>query len=82
MIKVHFYSHLRGALGVDEAEVEARTVGEMLRALERRFGEPFRERIKLCKVYVNGANVGIGKGRRTPVHADDEVSILPPIAGG
>ncbi len=82
MIKVHFYSHLRAALGVAEAEVEARTVGEMLRALEQRFGEPFRDRIKLCKVYVNGANVGLGRGRRTPLQPDDEIGILPPIAGG
>jgi MoaD family protein len=82
MIKVQFYSHLRAALGVSEAEVEVHTVGEMLRALEQRFGEPFRERIKLCKIYVNGNNVGLGKGRRTRLHADDEVAILPPIAGG
>ncbi len=82
MVTVKFYSHLRKVLGTPEAQLEARTVRELLDGLSARYGEDFTSRIAICKVYVNGSHVGFKKGRRTRIGPDDEVVILPPVAGG
>lgn len=82
MIEVRFYSHLRRVLETDVAEVQATNVAELLDQLLARFGEPLRERLPHCKVFVNGINVGLNRGRRTPVREGDEVVVLPPVAGG
>jgi sulfur-carrier protein len=82
MIRVRFTSHLTQALGARTAEVDARTVKELLKALSGRFGRPFDERVKTCKVIVNGTSVAFLQGPATALSDGDEVVLLPPVAGG
>ena len=82
MIKVHLASWLGRELGVTEAEAEADTVGRLLKVLSGRFGEAFDSRVKVCKVIVNGTNVTFLKGGGTRLADGDEVTLLPPLAGG
>ncbi len=82
MIEVKFFSHMRRALGADSVQVEAVSVGELIDRLNARFGEPFTERAPRCKVFVNGSNAGLGRGRRTKLKPGDEVVFMPPVAGG
>ncbi len=82
MVTVRFASHLIQALGTREAEVEARTVRELLKALSGRYGKAFDDRVDACKVIVNGTNVAFLKGTGTALADGDEVVLLPPMAGG
>ncbi len=82
MIDVRFYSHLRRALGTDEVQLPAASVGELIDQLTARFGEPLRERLPHCKVFVNGSHVGLHRGKRTRLKPGDEVVFLPPVGGG
>jgi len=82
MIKVPLAAWLGHELGVSEVEVEAPTVGKLLKALSARFGEPFQARARMCKVIVNGTNVAFLKGGGTRLTQGDEVTLLPPLAGG
>lgn len=82
MIEVKFYSHLRRVLGEKSVELEAATVGAVLDELSARFGAVFVERLPTCKVFVNGSNVGLGRGKRTKLRPGDEVILMPPVAGG
>ena len=43
-----------------------------------RYGEVFVALLPTCKVWVNGDPAEPG----TPVHAADEVAVLPPVSGG
>ena len=82
MVKVEFASHLAKALETRETAVEATSVRQLLKALSTRFGAPFDERVKVCKVIVNGTSVAFLKGKGTPLHDGDKVVLLPPVAGG
>ena len=70
------------ACGTPASEQPAATVGALLKALERRYGAPFREQQRTCKVIVNGRNVATLQRGRTPLGDDDEVWFLPPAGGG
>lgn len=82
MIRVEFASHLAKVLETRETQVEAATVRQLLKQLSARYGEPFDERIGVCKVIVNGTSVAFLKGKGTPLHDGDLVVVLPPMAGG
>lgn len=83
MLTINFASHMSRVLGVESVEVDPeKNVRQLLRALSGRFGAPFDERIKYCKVIVNGDNVAFLKGKSTPLKDGDTITILPPMAGG
>jgi sulfur-carrier protein len=81
-ITARFLSHLRLTLGVKKAQLEADTVSAALETLSSTFGPAFDEEIVRCRIYVNGASVGLGRGRRTRLQDGDEMVILPPVGGG
>lgn len=82
MVRVKLLSYLGREVGVNETEVEAASVADLLSVLSRRFGAPFDRRVKHCKVIVNGENVAFLKATATPLKDGDEVALLPPLAGG
>ncbi len=82
MATVKLLSHMATAAGTAEVEIEAATVGRLIRILEERFGDEFGTLLKACKVIVNGRSVVALKLKRTPLRPGDEVSLLPPLAGG
>jgi MoaD family protein len=82
VIKVKMLTHLARAVGAQEAEVQADTVGKVLSALSKQYGAPFDAQVKTCKVLVNGTNVAFLKGTGTKLADGDEVVLMPPMAGG
>ena len=82
MVTVKFFSHLRRSLGTPEVQLDAKTIADLLQQLTSQFGPAFTDKISSCKVYVNGSNVGLKKGKRTKLADGDEVVVLPPVAGG
>ena len=84
MVKVKFFATLREIAGRREIEVSGvSTVGELLNALYKNFGESFREEIEdKNMILVNGKNILDMDGYDTPLEEGDEVSIFPPAGGG
>ncbi len=82
MAKIKFFTLLRKATGEQAYESSARDVGTLLEEVRRRYGDEITRYLDSCVVLVNGQNVGHLSGKRTKLSPDDEVSLIPPVAGG
>jgi len=88
-VLVRIPTQLRAATGgAAEARVEGGTVGEILDALYDRF-DGLRDRVadgnglrRFVNVYLGGEDIRFLAGLDTEVGDDDEVTILPAVAGG
>jgi len=75
--------------GADEVSVEAATVGEMIDNLENEHAG-LKERLcdesgdirRFVNIYVNDEDVRFLQGKDTQLADNDQVSIVPAIAGG
>ena len=75
--------------GQARVAAEGRTVEEALVALERQY-PGLREQLRdptgqvrsFINVFVNGTEIRSLQGSATPLQEDDEVSIIPAMAGG
>ncbi len=90
-VTVKFFASVREAVGVKAMEVEANTVDDLLRELQRRFGPAFTETVidaetgRLKRFYscmVNGKRIELLEGYRTALQDGDTVAIFPPVGGG
>ena len=82
MATVKFFTMLRKATGEQLYESSERTVGAVLKEVEKRYGNGVSRYLKNCIVLVNGQNISYLKGKRTKLGPGDEVSLFPPAAGG
>jgi MoaD family protein len=89
-VTVKLPTQLRAAAGnATEAQVDGRTVGEVLDDLYAQHAE-LRERIaddggslrRFVNVYIGGEDIRFLDGLATQVAAGGEVTILPAVAGG
>jgi len=70
-------------------EVQAATVSEAIEALERKY-PGFRDRLydregqlrQFVNIYRNDEDIRFGQGLLTPLRENDDVSIVPAVAGG
>jgi len=72
--------------GSADVQVTADTVGDLIEDLERQF-PGMRERLveesgRFINIYVNQEDIRFLQGAKTALKQDDEVSIVPAIAGG
>lgn len=90
MIKVRIPAALRSQTnGVTEAELDAGDVYGVVSGLESQF-PGIKERLtddsgelrRFVNIYVNGEDIRFLKGLSTPIGGNDEVSIIPAVAGG
>ena len=82
MVSVKLFATLRKAAGEPGFQSDARNVADILKEVERRYGDGVKRYLKSCIVLVNGKNIGYLKGKRTKLRDGDEVSLFPPVAGG
>ena len=92
MISVHISGHLKDYTGKKrdfEMSNEAQDVLELIEGLNRMF-PGIKDRIlddqdkirEYVNVFVNGENVRDASGEKTRLKEDDQVHILPSVAGG
>ncbi len=75
--------------GKPEVEVDGGTVSEVLRDLDARY-PGFNDRLygpegqlrQFINIYLNDADIRFGQGLDTPVGENDDLSIVPAVAGG
>ncbi len=77
-VDVRLFAALRAAAGVPRVTVEAGTVGEVRRALEERYGEPFASRLARSTAIVDEQAVDDDAALTDGA----EVAFLPPFSGG
>jgi len=78
MPTLRLFAAAREAAGTGSDTVDGATVREVLSTAEQRYGPRFAEVLTTCRVWVNGDDVGVD----SPLGADDEVAVLPPVSGG
>ncbi|MBX5326673.1 MAG: ubiquitin-like small modifier protein 1 [Candidatus Bathyarchaeia archaeon] len=92
-VTVKLFTTLRELAGKGEVTVETNnklTVATLLRKLEERYGEEFREYVYdengnvkgFLQFLVNGKSVETFQGLKTRLKDGDTVAILPPVGGG
>jgi molybdopterin synthase sulfur carrier subunit len=75
--------------GSAEVEVEGATVSQALQDLESRY-PGFADRLydpsgslrQFINIYLNDSDIRFGQGLDTPVGENDDLSIVPAVAGG
>lgn len=82
MAHLRLFAALREAARTDKDEIDAGTVGEILAVARVRYGEEFARSLDFATVAVNGRLISTPAGEETPLAADDEVALLPPVSGG
>ena len=89
-VQLRFFATFREAVGTKTItlEYDARTVGDVLVALEDEFEGLAGEILEngtvrpQVNVLLNGRDVEHERGIETPIEPDDTLSIFPPVAGG
>ena len=83
-VHVRFFASLRRAAGDDGVDIEARTVGDAVRQLKRRFrgNAEFLRFLGISNAILNGQNVVFLRGGKTSLADGDELVFFPPLGGG
>ena len=87
-MKIKFYGGLRQIAGSKEQEITGSTIREVLEKIcadnESLYMAIFNgaNLHQHVRVMVNGRDSELAGGLETPVSADDQIAIFPPIAGG
>ena len=78
MARLRLFGPAREAAGASCALVPGDNVAAVVVGAKARFGEPFCTILDGSHLWVNGEEAGLD----TPVGNDDEVAVIPPVAGG
>ena len=78
MAVVRLFAAARDAAGTGRDDVPGATVGEVLAAAGKRYGQRFTDVLGTCKIWVNGEPADL----QDSVVATDELAVLPPVSGG
>jgi molybdopterin synthase sulfur carrier subunit len=78
MAKLRLFANLREIAGATQVEIDADTVGAVVESAVERYGQDFGRGVESARVWINGDPASSD----TPVGADDEVVLLPPVSGG
>lgn len=79
MARVRLFAAAAEVIGADELAIEADSVGELREKLIGEGGLTVQNVIRRCSLLLNGVRA---ESDETPVHADTQVDVLPPFAGG
>ncbi len=78
MPRLRLFGPVAEAAGTRGDEVDGTSLEEVLAAAVARYGDEFAERLRICRVWVNGEVPSPG----VQLSDDDEVALLPPVSGG
>lgn len=78
MAILKLFAAARQAAGTEQVVLDATTVEEALEEARHRFGPSFAEVLDRSRVWLNGEPAA----PESPVGAQDEVAVLPPVSGG
>lgn len=78
MPNVRLFASIAEVAGARVVELEGLTIRDLVRSGAERYGHRWTEVVQHCRVLRNGEPAGPDD----PVMPDDEIAILPPVAGG
>lgn len=82
MVTVRFFGLSRLMLKQSRLELEAVSIDELLRKINKHYPQISLEDLKNCVIMVNGVNITQLQVFRTGLKPGDEVQMFSPIAGG
>ena len=91
IMKLLYFAMLRDIAGKKEEQwlQPAATLGELIASLGKRYGPDFEKWLShggcmsgMAMILVNGRDARQLQHFDTPLHPDDEIVIIPPVAGG
>ena len=80
MARLRLFARAREEAGRADDTIDAPTLGALLDDARARYGAAFTQVLARSRVWVNGEEAAAGAS--TPLEADDEVAVLPPVSGG
>ncbi len=78
MAHLRLFAQAKDAAGAARVDASGTTVGQVLDDAVDRYGPGLAEVIAISAIWLNGEPTV----RSSPVGADDEVAVLPPVSGG
>lgn len=78
MAKLRLFANLREIAGTSEVEIDSDTVGGVIDSAVARYGSDFGKGVESARIWINGNTAA----EDTPVGADDELVLIPPVSGG
>ncbi len=78
MVTLRLFASIREIAGVNQIDLDAETVGEVVELAVEKFGPDFKSILPVCRIWVNGNPAKDDD----EVFDNDEVAILPPVSGG
>ncbi len=82
MARLLFFAAIREAAGARTAQVDAATVGEALKIATAMYSDRFARILAISTVLHNDETVKADRWWDTPLAAEDEIAVLPPVSGG
>jgi len=86
---VKYFATLRKITGVQEENIQAKNIRELLEIIIKKYGKEFQNSLydsngfkKGVIILKNGKNIIYLNDLETELSSDDIVSIFPPVAGG
>lgn len=74
------FAIVRDASGHAHDYFASTTLDTLLGEAGERYGDTFQRVLDASRIWVNGSEAD--RGAATPLAADDEVAVIPPVAGG
>ena len=78
MARLRLFANLRESAGTSQTDFPGATVGDVVDAAARQYGDSFRAGLAAAKMWVNGDPAEL----TTPVAEHDEIALIPPVSGG
>lgn len=78
LVTVRLFAALREIAGSTLVEAEGSTVGEVVSALESRYGDRFERVARSGSVIVDGDRASADRA----LTGEEDVALLPPVSGG
>jgi molybdopterin converting factor small subunit len=83
IVRLLLFAAAREAAGCSRDEFDLTSeasLEQLLADAVARYGEPFARVLGTARVWINGDEPATD--RATPLRADDEIAVLPPVSGG
>ncbi len=78
MAILRLFGPAREAAGVGQTEIPGRSVADVLRVAEARYGSAFTDIVGRSRIWINGEAADV----EAAVAERDEVAVVPPVSGG
>ena len=82
MVKVEYRAEMFAICKVQSEEIEAKTVAEALKIIEKKYGKEAKKEAKKMLIVVDGKSINLLNHFKTEIKDGQKLSFLPICGGG